>query len=160
MDLSACGPDILFAVFSHLDAADVWRARLVSKGWCAVSEQSFAQRCKLKRWCLPRRPRGEDAAAKFPHRRLYRNNAWGRCVDGPGAFRVSKDIGRQHIRQFSLCGVCLKNPACVERLKGWGLLIDFQSNVGKVLPGLKMKGGNTRTRVSGEATDQGMQGVV
>ena len=166
MDLSGAGADVLFVIFAHLDAIDVWRARLVSKAWCSVSEASFTDRCRAKKWCLPRKPRGVSAKCMFPHRTLFKQNACARCVDGPGGFRVSKDIGRQHIRQFSLCAVCLSNVDCVERLQGWGLLIDFQSNEGKILPGLKRKKGTKKTRASarafasGEAIDQGIQGFV
>jgi hypothetical protein len=60
-------------------------------------------------------------------------------VDGPGAFRVSKDIGRQHIRQFNLCSVCVQDPEAVEKLKRWNLLVDFQSVTGKFLPGLGLR---------------------
>jgi hypothetical protein len=141
MDLSSARDHVLFEIFSHLTARDAWNARLVSRGWNDTSERSFQERCRAKRWKLPRRPRGGDKSTRFPFRRLYRANACARCVDGPGAFRVSKDIGRQHIRQFSLCCACVQDPGTVERLRDWSLLVDFQSVEGKVLPNLALKKG-------------------
>lgn len=162
MDLSSARADVLFEIFSHLTARDAWNARLVSRGWNETSERSFQERCRAKRWNLPRRPRGGDQSTRFPFRRLYRANACARCVDGPGAFRVSKDIGRQHIRQFSLCGACVQDPGTVQRLRDWSLLVDFQSVEGKVLPGLELKkrGAKKRARAGGEAIDVGIRGFV
>ena len=160
MDLSSARDHVLFEIFSHLTARDAWNARLVSRGWNDTSERSFQERCRAKRWKLPRRPRGGDKSTRFPFRRLYRANACARCVDGPGAFRVSKDIGRQHIRQFSLCGACVQDPGTVERLRDWSLLVDFQSVEGKVLPGLKLRKGPKRARAAGEAIDVGIRGFA
>lgn len=160
MDLSLAGDDVLFAIFHHLDPLDIWRARLVSAQWCEASENAFARLCKEKGWRLPRRPRGADETTRFPHRRLYRTNACMRCVDGPGEFRISRDLGRQLVRQFSLCRRCVSHPDAVSKLQEWNLRVDFQSVTGQMLPGVRLKRGSKRERASGEAIDRGIRGFA
>ena len=125
LDLSEAPLDVLCAIFTHLPARDAFVARLASRRWSHVSELSFAARCAAKGWRLPRRPRGGEATAKHPHRRLFRGNACRKCVDGPGEFRMTNEA--THVREFSLCAACVADPSVVEKLREWRLRVDVHS---------------------------------
>ena len=129
LDLSEAPLDVLCAIFAHLPARDAFVARLASRRWSHVSELSFAARCAAKGWRLPRRPRGGEATAKHPHRRLFRRNACRKCVDGPGEFRMTNEA--THVREFSLCAACVADPSVVEKLREWRLRVDVHSVDGK-----------------------------
>ena len=109
MDLSEASDDVLSAIIWHLNPRDVASVSLCNRAWCRAAEESFEARCKAKGWRLPRRPRGGDAHTSTPWRRLFRNNACMRCVNGPGEFRVT--MGFDSSRLFSLCKPCAGDPA-------------------------------------------------